>query len=123
MANVINWFEVATSDLNRAIGFYSAILGQEIKTQDFMGQELAFFPMDSMEGVGGNLMPPSPERKPSADGTVVYLNCEGKLDEVLGRVEAAGGKIIQPKVNIGEPGWIAIIKDTEGNSVGLHSFK
>lgn len=123
MKNVITWFEVPTTNLDRAVKFYSDILSESLKVEDFMDQQMAFFPMEGMEGVGGNLMPPSPERKPSADGIYVYLDCEGKLDEVLGRVETAGGKIIKPKFNIGEPGWIAIIQDSEGNSIGLHSTK
>jgi uncharacterized protein len=36
-------------------------------------------------------------------------------------VDPAGGMILQPKFSIGEPGWIAMIRDTEGNTVGLHS--
>jgi predicted enzyme related to lactoylglutathione lyase len=43
------------------------------------------------------------------------------LDETLGRVEKAGGKIVMPKTDIGPPGFIAIVRDSEGNSVGLHS--
>jgi uncharacterized protein len=39
------------------------------------------------------------------------------------RVEAAGGKIVQPKMNIGEFGFVSIIQDSEGNSIGLHSMK
>ncbi len=45
------------------------------------------------------------------------------LDEVIGRVEKAGGKIVAPKFKLGEVGWIALIKDSEGNIVGLHSSK
>jgi len=61
--------------------------------------------------------------KPSANGTRVYLSCEGVLDEVIARVEKAGGKIVMPRTKIGEEGWVALITDSEGNSVGLHSFK
>lgn len=79
--------------------------------------------MDGKEGVGGDLVPPGTGNKPSANGTRVYLSCEGIIDEVIGRIEKSGGKIIAPKFKIGEMGWIAMIMDTEGNTVGLHSFK
>lgn len=127
MKNVITWFDVPTADFDRAVKFYSEILGEEIAVRDYMGQKLAFFPMDEgvpmSEGVGGDIVPPSEDYKPSENGTRVYLNCQGKLDEVLGRVEIAGGKVVKPKMSIGEPGWVAIIEDTEGNYIGLHSMK
>jgi predicted enzyme related to lactoylglutathione lyase len=124
--NVIAWFDVPTLDFDRAVKFYSDILGEEVKKQEFMGQTLAMFPMEgTMEdmGVGGDIVPPNEDYKPSKNGTRVYLSVEGMLDEVLGRVEKAGGKIVQPKTNIGDPGFIAMIEDTEGNVVGLHSMK
>ncbi len=120
MNNVITWFDIPTADFERPRKFYGDILGQEIKVMEHMGQKLGFFPMEG-PGVGGDLAPPGREHTPSAEGTRVYLNCEGRLDEVLGRVEAAGGKILQPKFSIGDPGWIAIIADTEGNTLGLHT--
>jgi predicted enzyme related to lactoylglutathione lyase len=54
------------------------------------------------------------------------FNSSGRagLEELASlEVEKAGGKIIAPKFKIGEVGWIATIMDTEGNTVGLHSFK
>lgn len=86
-----------------------------------MGQKLGFFAMEGKEGIGGDIVSPCMGLKPSADGTRVHLNCDGKLDDVLGRVETAGGKIVQSKFSIGDPGWIALIMDTEGNVIGLHS--
>jgi predicted enzyme related to lactoylglutathione lyase len=40
---------------------------------------------------------------------------------VLGRVEEAGGTIIEPKTHIPSVGWVAQVLDSEGNRVGLHS--
>jgi len=123
MKNAINWFDVPSKDFDRAIQFYSEILGEEMRIQDFMGQKLGFFPMDQDGAVGGDLVPPMEGNEPSTTGTRVYLNCDGKLDEVIERVEAAGGKIVQSKYSIGDMGDIAMIEDTEGNIVGLHSAK
>lgn len=123
MKDVITWFDIPTEDFDRAVKFYSDILGQKVRVDTYMDQKLGFFPMEGREGVGGDLVPPGMGNKPCANGTRVYLSCEGILDEVLGRVEKAGGKIIAPKFKIGEVGWIAVIMDTEGNIVGLHSFK
>ena len=122
MKNVVSWFDIPTEDFDRAVKFYSEILGKEVRVDSFMGQKLGFFPMDGREGVGGDIVPPGMGNKPCASGTRVYLSCEGVLDEVIARVEKAGGKIVMPKSKIGEAGWIAMILDSEGNSVGLHSF-
>jgi len=126
MKNAITWFDLPTLDFERAVKFDSEILGEKIKVDDSMGAKMGFFPMDdmeNMEGVGGDIVLPRPDFKPSDQGTHVYLNCTGKLDTVLSRVEKAGGKIVKAKFDIGSPGWIAMIKDTEGNVIGLHSPK
>lgn len=124
MKNVITWFDVPTSDFNRAIKFYSEILGEEIKVDDSMGQKLGLFPMErDMTAVGGDIVLPDDSFKPGSNGTRVYLNCAGKLDDVIGRVVKAGGKIVREKTDIGDPGYIAMIQDTEGNIIGLHSPK
>ncbi len=124
MKNAITWFDIPTLDFNRAVKFYSEILGEEVRVNEFMGKTIGFFPMegDMKVGVGGDLVLPDPSFVPSSDGSRVYLNCDGKLDEVLSRVVGAGGTIINPKFSLGDPGFIAHIKDTEGNLVGLHSF-
>jgi predicted enzyme related to lactoylglutathione lyase len=61
--------------------------------------------------------------KPSAtDGPLVYLNGNPDLQNVLDKVEAAGGKIMVPKTVISpEYGSMAVFIDTEGNRIALHS--
>jgi hypothetical protein len=62
--------------------------------------------------------------KPSADsGVTIWLNAGDDLQVALDRVEAAGGQILQPKTPISEEyGHMAMILDTEGNRIGLHSM-
>jgi predicted enzyme related to lactoylglutathione lyase len=121
MDSVINWFEIPAEDLARAAAFYSGILGKDLVMRDYMGVTMAFFPMEGREGVGGTVVKVANVR-PSTDGTIVYLNVNGRLDEVLRRVEPAGGEVLMPRTDIGDPGFIATIRDTEGNRVGLHSM-
>lgn len=59
---------------------------------------------------------------PSQEGSVLYPNAEDGIPATAGRVEIAG-KVLVPKVDIGENGFIAFILDTEGNKLGLHSQK
>lgn len=118
MKDAINWFELPVVDLARAQKFYETMLGAKLKSEVFNGTPHAMFPTDS--GVGGALIKDA-RRSPKADGALIYLNANGKLDACLGRVEAAGGKVLLPKTSIGDPGHIALVLDTEGNQVGLHS--
>jgi predicted enzyme related to lactoylglutathione lyase len=118
MKDAITWFELPVLDMDRAQKFYEAMLGTKLKSEVFNGTPHAMFPTDS--GVGGALIKDA-HRSPAANGSLVYLNANGKLDACLGRVEAAGGKVLLPRTNIGDPGFIALVLDTEGNQVGLHA--
>ena len=117
MTNAISWFELPVVDLARAQRFYETVLGASLRAETFTGLPMAIFP--AKDGVGGALV--KGERfKPSNDGAVVYLSVDGALDRCVERVERAGGRVVQPRTDIGEPGHIAVILDTEGNRVGLH---
>jgi predicted enzyme related to lactoylglutathione lyase len=61
------------------------------------------------------------KRQPGPGGQVVYLNTTGSLDACLARVQGAGGAVVLPKTDLGKPGFIAPVRDTEGNVVGVHS--
>ena len=121
--NAINWFEIPVTDMTRARKFYSAILGVEITPMADAPTPYAFFPVEMTQSSVGGALSQDGGQKPSQDGTVVYLNCDPDLAVVERRVEAAGGKVLLPKMSIGENGFMAFILDTEGNKVGLHSMK
>jgi hypothetical protein len=52
---------------------------------------------------------------------LIYLNCDGRLDAAIAAVEANGGKVLKPKHPIGPYGFRAVILDSEGNRLALHS--
>lgn len=117
--NAINWFEIPCADLDRAITFYETLLDAKMQRENF-GNSMALFPGDP-SGTGGTLVKRT-FQKPGAGGTMVYLNCDGDLDEVLSRVPRAGGLVLMPKTAVpGGYGYFACLRDTEGNHVGLHS--
>lgn len=123
MANQVNWFEIPVSDLNRAKKFYADVMGYEYDDMEMKGMQMAMFSGSSREEYGATgALVFSEGYKPSADGTVVYLGTED-LDVELAKIEGAGGKILSPKVSIGEHGFIAHFLDTEGNHLALHSMK
>lgn len=127
--NVVGWFEIPVTDMDRAIKFYEEVFGYKIDLQPKMGDlEMAWFPMDSdMEsqkyGATGALVKHE-MYKPSHEGTVVYFNAaSGDLANELAKVEEAGGRVLKEKMSIGEHGFIGVFMDTEGNTVAMHSGK
>ncbi len=119
--NVINWFEIYVNDFARAKAFYESILSVKLEEMDAEGGQMGMFPCDYEKGIGGCITQMD-FCKPGTGGTLVYLNVEGEMEAVIGRVNAAGGKVIRDRFAIPPHGFIAIIEDTEGNAVGLHSM-
>ena len=119
MRSALSWFEIPTVDLPRATSFYEAILQEPLRRERFGEADISIFRAEE-PGVAGALVL-SATMKPGNEGTRVYLNANGKLDEVLTRVASSGGKVLLGKTFIGKPGFIAVIEDTEGNHVGLHA--
>ncbi len=115
--DVLTWFEIPCAQLSRAAAFYEKMTGLTLERERFMDVPHAIF---TGTGVRGALVEDS-SNAPGPTGQRVFLNAAGELDAWLSRVEAAGGKILLPRTDIGNPGYIAIIQDTEGNHVGLHA--
>jgi predicted enzyme related to lactoylglutathione lyase len=120
MKNMLNWFEIPVSDFERGKKFYETIFGCTIHGTDFGGVKMGFLPSD--QGKVSGALCAGPDYKPSKDGSLLYLNANPDLNEVLNRVEAAGGKILMAKRQITpEYGYSAVFVDSEGNRMALHS--
>ena len=124
MNNAISWFEIPTTDINRAQKFYETIFSINMIPMEMPNIKMRMFPLDDMmNGIGGALVDSGGFHKPSmTDGPLVYLNANPDVQNVLDKVEAAGGKIMVPKTEISpEYGNMAVFFDTEGNRIALHS--
>ena len=119
MANTLNWFEIPTTDLDRATRFYEQVLAVALKRETFGGTPMSIFAAKQPDLAGALVK--DARRKPSSDGALVYLNVSGRLDAVIDRIAGAGGEVLLPKMDIGDPGYIALFRDTEGNVIGIHS--
>lgn len=119
--NPVGWFDIYVSDLNRAKKFYEMVFNIKLVDLPVEYGKQSTFPAD-FEGV--NISGALVEKGDRSNGsnTMIYFVSEDCITEEA-RVEKAGGKILTKKIAIGEFGFISILLDTEGNTIGLHSRK
>lgn len=126
--NPVVWFEIYVQDMKRAQAFYESVFQcklEPMKEPDGLapGTQMLFFPGDNMSSYGASGMLVKMAGVPSGGGgSLVYFSCDDCAAEQA-RVQAAGGRIDKPKFSIAPYGFIAIVVDTEGNCIGLHSMK
>ena len=112
------WFDIPVADLDRAAAFYRAVLAVDVQKQEFDGLAFCFLAHD--EGNGGCLVPGATEIS-STGGILVYLNVDGRIRDAVTKVEQRGGKVNEPIHSIGPHGFRAVVLDSEGNRIALHS--
>jgi predicted enzyme related to lactoylglutathione lyase len=114
------WFDIPVRDIDRAARFYSVVLGRPLKKEQAgPGSAVVLLPHD--EGSVGGALVQSLDAKPSDSGPLLYLNTDGRLEEVLNAVEKHGGKVLAEAHSIAPFGFRAIVLDSEGNRIALHS--
>lgn len=120
--NMVGWFEIPVTDMDRAVAFYNAVFSIDIQVQNFGGVLMGWFPYaEGKEGASGSLVQHETYKPSETHGVVIYFASEDVQNE-LDRVEAAGGKIIQQKTQISpEVGYYGLFADSEGNRIALHS--
>ncbi len=113
------WSDVPCLDLDRAMAFYAAVLDCEVEKQGGGGFFMGVLPHGGA-AIGGCLAVLN-DTAPSETGVLIYLNCDGRLEDAVSKVEPNGGQVRQPIHVIGPHGRRAIVIDSEGNRVALHS--
>jgi predicted enzyme related to lactoylglutathione lyase len=121
--NPISWFEVPVSDMDRAIKFYNAVMGWDLKVFAGEGITMAWFPAEfDKYGAAGSLAL-SEHYTPSTQGVLVYFKCED-VNDTLALIHDAGGKVIFEKKLISpDVGYMGAAIDSEGNRIAFHSEK
>jgi predicted enzyme related to lactoylglutathione lyase len=121
--NAISWFEIPAVDLDRAQKFYEAIFDIKMVPLDMPQLKMRMFPVESPMNTGGALCyAPGFYKSSTTDGPLIYLNANPDVQNVLDKIESAGGKIVVPKTEISpEYGHMAVFIDSEGNRIALHS--
>jgi len=121
--NVMGWFEIPVTDMDRAKAFYEKVFGYEIELSQMGEFQMGLFPSPGDLGGAMGALVLHESYVPSQEGALLYFTAfSGDLTEELSRVEEAGGTKLTDKTNIGdEHGHMALFLDTEGNKVAIHS--
>lgn len=120
--NMVGWFEIPVTNIERAKTFYDTVFGIEINIQDFGGTLMGWFPFaEGKLGVSGSLIQNKAYTPSESKGVLIYFSSED-INTEINRVEAAGGKIVKAKTQISaDIGYMALFIDSEGNRIALHS--
>lgn len=120
MAHSFVWVDIPVHDLARALRFYSAVFGREVTQQDAGGFQFGLLPHGDND-VAGCLYVSPDDNAPSRTGPLLYLNVAGRMDAAVQAVTQFGGQVLQAPHPIGPHGTRAMVLDSEGNRVALHT--
>lgn len=125
---MIGWFEIYVDDIHKAKDFYQKVFQTELKplvnpgTEATPGLEMWSFPQDFEKYGASGAICKMEGVKPGGMGTLVYFSCEDCAVEES-RIAENGGKVMKPKLSLGEYGFMSMCQDPAGNMIGLHSMK
>ena len=124
-ADKVSWFEMPADDVKRVSEFYSKVFGWATPP---MGDDATFALTVKADENGnptevGGINGGFHKRQGASDaGPVVNIHVDD-IDAKLAAVEAAGGRVIQPRTEVGEYGLsMALFSDTEGNVMGVYNY-
>jgi uncharacterized protein len=123
-ADTLCWTDIPVTNLDRAIKFYSAVLGKEVRRLSEGRMEYGLLPHEEQNASGCLVVRGDSggvDNRPSANGPLIYLSVEGRLDEAVEAARKNGGKVLRARQKIGEHGFRAVIIDSEGNRIALHA--
>ena len=121
MSNRFVWVDIPVLDLDRAIACYAAMLGTPVTREGGPGFSFGLLAHSGADVAGSLYLAAGEDDGPSTRGPLVYLNASGRLAEAERAVAAHGGRVLKAAHAIGPHGWRAIVIDSEGNRVALHS--
>lgn len=120
MKQVINWFEIPTTDFERAQAFYEQVFSTKLQIENLGDFKIGIFQNEGAGPTGAICH--KPQLKPGENGTLIYLDAGGDVTPVLERAAASGGRIVLDKTLVRtEIGYIGMFLDTEGNLIGVHA--
>jgi predicted enzyme related to lactoylglutathione lyase len=109
-------FEISVDEAERALRFYGEVFGW--KAQKWEGPEDYWLVQtgEGGPGIDGGIYKRHGEMSFNAHINTLDVP---SVEDYLGRVEAAGGKRVTPKITLPGVGYLAYCQDTEGNTFGI----
>ena len=120
--NHVGWFDIYVYDMDRAKQFYETVFNVTLIDMPSEWGKQAAFPFDEQKPFISGALVEQKDRVSTGNNIIIYFETVNCIEEEQ-RIEQAGGKILQPKMDIGQFGFVSIFQDTEGNTVGLHSLQ
>lgn len=120
MNNPVGWFEIYVQDMARAQAFYEAVFSVKLNPLDMPDIDMMTFPMEQDGAGSSGALVKLEEVSSGGNNVLVYFSCADCANEQQKAVEN-GGSVLKDKYSIGEYGFISLVTDTEGNTIGLHS--
>jgi len=120
MGRVVH-FEIHAGDPAKAIEFYSTLFGWKFKNWGNMAYWQIETGNQKDPGIDGGLLPrqePRPQDGQAVNAFVCTVQVES-LDAVFAKAQSLGATVAMPKSPIPGIGWLAYIKDLDGNLVGM----
>jgi uncharacterized protein len=118
MANPSHYFEIPVTDMDRAIAFYSAVLGTDFDRQTVDGYEMALFPHDPEAPGASGALAKGDVYNPSQNGPIIYFTV-ADIDAAIARAQALGAPILFAKKEVAPGVLVAEVRDSEGNRMAL----
>ena len=121
MSGRIVHFEVPFDDAERAHAFYERAFGWNLNPIDELDYTMVSTGPSGEEGptepgfINGGMFK---RDDTTAPGTLLVIDVDD-IDDTLAKVEDLGGETVTGRSPVGDMGWSAYFKDTEGNTVGL----
>jgi predicted enzyme related to lactoylglutathione lyase len=114
-------FEIHASNPQAAIDFYTGLFGWSFNKWEAGDYWLIHTGPDDKPGINGGLMPrrgPVPEAMAAMNAFVITVDVDN-VDQVVAGALAAGGATALPKMPVPGIGWLAYLKDPDGNIFGV----
>lgn len=121
MDHTVVYFEIPATDVEKLTKFYTNLFGWKIEKSSVHLEywTIETVPVDAKmtplrPGVNGGMY----QKEDQGSKPVNYISVEF-IDDYINKIIELGGKIIQPKTEVTNVGWVALALDPEGNQIAM----
>jgi predicted enzyme related to lactoylglutathione lyase len=115
-------FEIHAAEPEKSVAFYRELFGWKFQHLAHINYWLIDTAHADEPGIGGGLMQRQ-GRKPADDQPINAHVCTvtvSSVDDYLAKAEKLGARVALPKMTIPGVGYVAYVKDPDGNIFGMH---